>query len=129
MPNKNLGERYRHYFNKLGGNIPQANIDLLTSATMASTDQGNISYAMPSISPQFWLRSEDKDGNQLGGPHTPDFEKAARSPKSHELAVRAAKALAGVAIDILTEPSLLEEVKHEFEQMKQATNVDDPYRI
>ena len=118
MPNRALGGSYRHYFNNLGGDIPAPEIDIIDAATQASTDQGNISYAMPSISPTFWLRSEGPDGEQLGGPHTPDFEKAARTEESHELAKRAAKALAATAVDVLTKEGFLEEVKKEFEKMK-----------
>ena len=120
MPNKALGRSYRYFFNRLGGEIPREDIDLIEGATMASTDQGNISYAMPSISPQFWIRSEDKDGSQLGGPHTPDFEKAARTEEAHEKAMRVGKTLAGTAVDVLTRPELLDEVKKEFEEMKRA---------
>jgi hypothetical protein len=118
-PNHALGRRYRHFFNTLGGDIPSEDLDLIASITQASTDQGNISRAMPSISPNIWIRSEGKDGEQLGGPHTPDFETAARSEESHELAKRAAKALAAVAVDVLTSPDLLDEIKREFEAMKQ----------
>ena len=110
MPNYALGRSYRHFFNRLGGKIPSEELDIINAATQASTDQGDISHAMPSISPNFWIRSEDENGNQLGGPHTPDFEKAARTEDSHESAKRAAKALAAVAIDVLTRPGLLEEV-------------------
>ncbi len=72
---------------------------------------------MPSISPSFWIRSEDGDGSQLGGPHTPDFEKAARTEESHELAKRASKSLAAVAVDVFTTPGLLDEAKKEFDEM------------
>ena len=123
MPNRTLGRTYRHFFSRLGGEIPTGELDFITSATQASTDQGNISYAMPSISPNFWLRSEDKDGKQLGGPHTPDFEKAARTEESHELAKRAAKALAATAVDVITRPGLLEDAKKEFDEMTRAQHV------
>jgi hypothetical protein len=75
---------------------------------------------MPSIQPSVWIRSEDKEGKQLGGPHTPDFEKAARTEEAHELAMRAAKAMAATAIDVLTRPELLKEAKDEFDKMKRA---------
>ena len=123
MPNRVLGHSYRHFFNRLGGDIPTADVDDIVGRTQASTDQGNISYAMPSISPSFWIRSEDKEGNQLGGPHTPDFEKAARSEEAHGLAKRAAKALAAVAVDIVSTPGLLEEAKKEFEDMKRKETI------
>lgn len=118
VPNRALGRRFRHFFGLLGGEIPSEKFDLTSAATQASTDQGNISHAMPSISPNFWIRSEGKGGEQLGGPHTPDFEKAARSEESHDLAKRSAKALAAVALDVMTSETLLDEIKKEFDEMK-----------
>lgn len=100
---------------------------------------------MPSISPNFWIRSEDKDGKQLGGPHTPDFEVAARSEESHRMAFRVGKvsssrslnvfwasnsqhianvcvvllqALSSTAIDVLTSPELLKEIQREFKELQ-----------
>ncbi|KAK4554800.1 hypothetical protein LTR86_007948 [Recurvomyces mirabilis] len=116
VPNRVLGRTFRHIFNRLGGHIPEGDIDILQSVTQASTDQGDISHAMPSLSPNFWIRSEDKDGKQLGGPHTPAFEKAARTEEAHGCAMRVAKALAAAAVEILVKPKLLEEVKKDFEQ-------------
>ncbi|KAK0342419.1 hypothetical protein LTR02_009812 [Friedmanniomyces endolithicus] len=116
-PNHALGRSYRKYFNCLGGDIVEGDLDILRSATSASTDQGDISYAIPSIQPSCWIRSEDRSGRQLGGPHTPDFEKAARTEEVHGLAMRVAKALAATAVDVLTRPELLAEVKREFDEM------------
>ena len=116
VPNHALGRSYRHFFNRLGGDILEnQELDKIRAATQASTDQGNVSYAMPSLSPEVWIRSEGKDGEQLGGPHTPDFERAARSEESHGCALRAAKALAAVAVDVAARPEFLKEVKEEFE--------------
>jgi len=118
QPNRVLGRSYRCYFNRLGGQIPEAEIDIIDAATQASTDQGNISYAMPSLSPNFWIRSEDDGGQQLGGPHTPEFERAARTKEAHELAMRVGKALAATSVDMMTRPELLLEAKREFERMR-----------
>ncbi|QIW95792.1 hypothetical protein AMS68_001310 [Peltaster fructicola] len=112
VSNQALGIRYGQHFGALGGHIDGPAI------TQASTDQGDISHAMPSISPFFWIRSETEDGAQLGGPHTPDFEKAARTTEAHELALRVAKALAATAVDVLSSSDLLKEVKREFQDMK-----------
>ncbi|KAK5132605.1 hypothetical protein LTR08_008804 [Meristemomyces frigidus] len=120
MPNKALGRSYRHFFNRLGGQIPREDVDIIESATMASTDQGNISYAMPSISPSCWIRSEDENGKQLGGPHTPDFEKAVRTMEAHEKAMRVGKALAATALEVLIRPELLASAKREFDELKRA---------
>lgn len=65
--NKRLGSRFRAAFNELGGAIPTEDIDWLTGTVAASTDQGDISYALPSISPNFWIRSETEDGKKQGG--------------------------------------------------------------
>lgn len=73
-----------------------------------------------SLQPNFWIRSEDRDGNQLGGPHTPDFEVAARTEEAHRLALRIAKGLSATAVDMLMRPELLQEAKREFEEMKRA---------
>ncbi|KAF2207454.1 hypothetical protein CERZMDRAFT_62755 [Cercospora zeae-maydis SCOH1-5] len=107
-PNRALGRSYRSAFNRLGGDIPAEDVDWLTALTMASTDQGDISHAVPSISPNFWIRSAS------GGPHTPDFEKASRTEEAHHLALRVGKALAATAVDVLTQPKFLQEVKREF---------------
>ncbi|KAK0828870.1 hypothetical protein LTR73_004502 [Friedmanniomyces endolithicus] len=118
VPNHALGRSYEKYFNCLDGDIVEGDLDILRSATSASTDQGDISYAILSIQPSCWIRSEDDTGKQLGGPHTPDFEKAARTEEAHGLAMRVAKALAATAVDVLTRPELLAEVKREFDETK-----------
>lgn len=118
VPNHALGRSYREHFNKLGGQIPVPELDLITAVTQASTDQGNVSYALPSLHSGFWIRSEDQDGKQLGGPHTPDFEQAARTKEAHEMTKRVAKALAATAVDVLTKEGFLDEVRREFDEMK-----------
>lgn len=118
VPNRALGASYRRHFNRLGGDIPTPEQDAVNATTAASTDQGNVSYAMPSLSAGFWIRSEGKGGEQLGGPHTPDFAQAARTEEAHALAMRVGKALAATAVDVLTDEKLLKEVKKEFEDMK-----------
>ena len=45
-PNKTLGACFRTAFNDLGGCIPNEDIDYIGGKISASTDQGNISYAM-----------------------------------------------------------------------------------
>ena len=47
MPNRTLGRTYRDIFNRLGGELPHEDLDIIKAATQASTDQGNISCAMP----------------------------------------------------------------------------------
>lgn len=73
MPSKALGGSYRRHFVGLGGVISSGYV----AVTQASTDQGNISHALPSLHTNFWIESEG------GGPHTADFEKAARSEDAY----------------------------------------------
>ena len=121
VPNRALGARYREHFNALGGSIESPELDWEHGVSGASTDQGDISYAVPSLSPGFWVRSEDGEGRQRGGPHTPDFAGAARSCEAHVAALTVGKALAAVAVDVLTVEGLLDKVKSEFEEMKKGT--------
>lgn len=83
VPNRALGKAYRRHFNAIGGEIPYGGLEEYTAVTQASTDQGNVSHVVPSLHANFWIRSEDEEGVQLGGPHTPDFERAARSEDSY----------------------------------------------
>ena len=74
VPNHVLAATYRKHSNALGGQIPEE----YTAVTQASTDQGNVSHVLPSLHTNFWIPNE----GESGGPHTPDFAKAARSEQS-----------------------------------------------
>lgn len=74
VPNHVLAATYRKHSNALGGQIPEE----YTAVTQASTDQGNVSHVLPSLHTNFWIPNEGEGG----GPHTPDFAKAARSEQS-----------------------------------------------
>ncbi|KAI0161166.1 hypothetical protein GGR52DRAFT_576568 [Hypoxylon sp. FL1284] len=115
VPNRLLGASYRKCFNALSppqpipGNDDQDEID---GRTMASTDQGDISYAMPSLSAGFAI----PPGPGGNGPHNPEFAKAAGTRVAFERCLRVGKALAGTAVDVLTEDGLLAEVKKQWER-------------
>ncbi|KUJ09716.1 uncharacterized protein LY89DRAFT_597626 [Mollisia scopiformis] len=110
VPNKAMGRVCRAVMNKLGSNIPTEHLDLIEGATQASTDQGNISYAMPSLSPGFRIESVE-------GPHNPGFAEAARTREAHDVALRVGKALAVTGLEVLSDEDLLKAVKEEFEEM------------
>jgi metal-dependent amidase/aminoacylase/carboxypeptidase family protein len=114
VPNRALGRSYRHFFNRLGGEIPTADVDEIEHRSMASTDQGNISYAMPSLSPGFWIRP----GKIGSGPHSPEFTECSGTREAFDLSMRVGKGLAATAVDVLTRKGLLDEVKKEFELME-----------
>lgn len=117
VPNKALGRSYAKHLMELGGGLAAPEVELLTSATQASTDQGDISHAFPSLSPGFWIESVAKDGKQGGGPHTPDFTRASRTKEAHDKALMVGKALAATAVDVLTVDGYLKEIRREFERL------------
>ncbi|XXG98392.1 hypothetical protein Hte_004715 [Hypoxylon texense] len=115
VPNRVLGASYRKYFNALSPPEPipgNDDMDEIEGRTMASTDQGDISYAMPSLSAGFAI----PPGPGGNGPHNPEFAEAAGTRVAFERALRVGKALAGTAVDVLTENGLLTEVKREWER-------------
>lgn len=110
VPNRVLGASYRKNFNELSPSQPipgSDDVDEIDGRTMASTDQGDISYAMPSLNAGFAI----VPGPGGNGPHNPEFAKAAGTRDAFERCLRVGKALAGTAVDILTEDGLLAEVK------------------
>ncbi|ORY62430.1 uncharacterized protein BCR38DRAFT_458942 [Pseudomassariella vexata] len=113
VPNRVLGVSYTKYFNALSppSLIPlDQDVDEIKGRTMASTDQGDISYAMPSLSPSFSV----PPGPGGSGPHNPGFAETAGTKVAFERALRVGKALAGVALDVLTTDGLLSEIKKEW---------------
>ena len=93
--------------------MPDLELDKLRDAS-GSTDQGNLSHEWPSISPTFGIYTENGTAPATG-PHTEAFEVAAGTKLSFEKALLVAKALAGVAVDVLTVDGLLDEIKDNFE--------------
>ncbi|KAI0141411.1 hypothetical protein BJ166DRAFT_472570 [Pestalotiopsis sp. NC0098] len=115
VPNRLMGASYARYFNALSppGRIPaDQDVDEINGRTMASTDQGDISYAMPSLSPGFSI----VPGPGGNGPHNPEFAEAAGTKDAFWRALRVGKALAGTAVEVLTTEGLLEAIKEEWKQ-------------
>lgn len=79
-----------------------------THEGMASTDMGNVSHAVPSIHPYVAIAPVGTAG------HTVEFREAAISPAGHLGMMRAAKGIAMTTIDLLGNPNLLQQAKHEF---------------
>ncbi|KAK2616227.1 hypothetical protein QQS21_000861 [Conoideocrella luteorostrata] len=110
VPNEILAQSYTRYFNALDPEhniLENAELDRTRGTVLASTDQGDVSYAMPSLSAAFYIRP----GPQGQGPHNPEFAEAARTKEAYCNAVRVAKGLAGVALDVLEFPDMLERAK------------------
>ncbi|EFQ25131.1 amidohydrolase [Colletotrichum graminicola M1.001] len=112
VPNRVLARSYVRHFNAL---VPDAaaaipldqDIDEIRGRTMASTDQGDVSHAMPSLNVGFAI--PPGEGGQ--GPHNPKFAESAGTRVAFENSLRSGKGLAGVAIDVFTQKGMLEEVK------------------
>lgn len=113
VSNDLLGEHFAEWFEGLGGEMPNLEIDKLRDAS-GSTDQGNLSQEWPSISPTFGIFTDNGTAPSTG-PHTAAFQVAAGTKLSFEKALMVAKALAGVAIDVLTVDGLLDDIKENFE--------------
>lgn len=122
VPNRVMGRSYTKYFNALSppSLIPvDQDVDEIQGRSMASSDQGDISYAMPSLSPSFSVAA----GPQGNGPHSPDFAEAAGTRDAFDRAVRVGKALAATAVDILTTKGLLAQVRQEWKREIHTRNV------
>lgn len=114
IPNRPLARSYARYFNAL--NPPSSisanqDIDAARGRSSASTDQGNISHVIPSISPYFSIPT----GPTGQGPHNPEFATTAGTKSAYDRALRVAKALAGTAIDVLVSKDFLDEVKKDWQ--------------
>nr|UWK20092.1 peptidase m20 domain protein [Trichoderma rubi] len=116
IPNRTMARSYTRYFNALAplSEISEdQDIDEARGKTQASTDQGDISHAMPSLSAAFRLQP----GPNGQGPHNPEFAEAAGTRDAYMRTLRVAKGLAGVALDILFTDGLLEEIKNDWKSM------------
>lgn len=78
---------------------------------MASTDVGNVTYALPAI--QLMFRMVDDDPTII--PHTPQFAQACAGQKGADLALRAGRVLALAGIRLLSSPERLDKIHKEWE--------------
>ncbi|KAH7110597.1 hypothetical protein B0J11DRAFT_599320 [Dendryphion nanum] len=117
VPNHILAASYTKHWNYLP-DIPEPRIPPKDQFTYvkASTDQGNISYAMPSVNASFSIIP----GPLKGPPHSPEFEQTSGTKEAFQRALRVGKTLAGTAVDVLTTPGLLSEIKTEWRKDMEA---------
>ncbi|MCL2150548.1 MAG: M20 family metallopeptidase [Dehalococcoidia bacterium] len=102
--NKALAQLYVTNLAKLGREIPYYDAD----QSFGSTDTGNLSQVVPTIHASVAIAPPGVSE------HTLEFARLARGEESFDLAIQAATALAMVAVDLLTDPSRMALVKHEF---------------
>ncbi|KAL2173016.1 uncharacterized protein P884DRAFT_213166 [Thermothelomyces heterothallicus CBS 202.75] len=118
VPNRVLAASYRRYWSMLPDPPdPPLPADGQFTWVRSSTDQGDLSHALPSVNASFAI----PPGPAAGQPHSPDFEKASGTRSAFARALRVGKALAGIAIDVLTIPGLLDEVKKQWRRDMKAT--------
>lgn len=84
--------------------------------TTASTDFGNVTYALPAIHPGFVIESETVN-------HTLGFTEAAGKKAAHERAMKVAKGLACVGAKFLDDAKFAKEVRKAFERFKKEAEV------
>ncbi|KAF8153051.1 hypothetical protein B0H34DRAFT_800308 [Crassisporium funariophilum] len=84
-------------------------IDYEWGIKSASTDFGNVTYALPSLHPGFAIPTILDGGN-----HTPGFEKSAATLKAHYACLDVSKALAATGIRVLTDDKFFAEVQNAF---------------
>ncbi|MCB9140428.1 MAG: M20 family metallopeptidase [Caldilineaceae bacterium] len=75
---------------------------------MGSSDMGNVSQTVPSLHP--YLPIADIG---VGG-HTPEFAVAAASERGNHALLQSAKAMAMTAVDLMTQPELVEQMRQDF---------------
>jgi metal-dependent amidase/aminoacylase/carboxypeptidase family protein len=80
----------------------------LPEGSGGSSDIGNVSQVVPAIHPYISICDKSIAG------HSKEFAAASVSDRGHEAMMSAAKALAMTAIDLLTDPEFMEQVKAEF---------------
>lgn len=110
VPSSPLSDRWAQHLADLGIQCAR-NVE---DERMGSTDMGNISQLVPSIHPYIAIAPEGTTS------HSTVFRDAAATPQALANAIAAAKALALVAVDLLTDPALLAAAKGEFEQRRAA---------
>ena len=108
VPSQPLAERWAAHMRSLGQPVQTTQDD----ERMGSTDMGNVSRVVPAIHPYIGIAAEGTPG------HSTAFRDAAGTPEAHANAMAAAKSLALTAIDLLSEPALLERARAEFEQRR-----------
>ncbi|KIK68290.1 hypothetical protein GYMLUDRAFT_256038 [Collybiopsis luxurians FD-317 M1] len=104
--NKALGEEVaRVVRSRYGG------IDFEWGIHSASTDFGNVTYALPSLHPGFAIPSVENGGN-----HTRDFAKSAATIEAHNACLDVSKALAHTGIRVLIDDEYYAEVQRTFQE-------------
>ena len=102
--NMTLAQLYAANMKTVGRKVPIPN----PGAGAGSTDMGNVSQIVPAIHPMVAIAP------RTISIHSPEFAQAAASDAGIQGMVDAAKAVAGMIVDLLANPDTLQKVKEEF---------------
>lgn len=105
-------ERLAFEYSKAYGAVDPEEADPCPETTAGSTDFGTVSYNIPSL--ELKVKSAP-----LGCPgHSQEFADASMSELGKKALVIASKVQASVALDLLTQPALLDNIKKEHDALK-----------
>ncbi|KAI0634093.1 hypothetical protein C8Q77DRAFT_1055258 [Trametes polyzona] len=102
--NKALGDEFADVFSKKIGPI-----DHVYGIASASTDFGNVTYALPAIHPSFAIPTS-------GGNHTAAFTDAAGTKEAHQACLKVSQALAATGLRLLTDDEFYKRVRETFDE-------------
>ncbi|KIS70845.1 uncharacterized protein UMAG_01992 [Mycosarcoma maydis] len=91
------------------------NLDVSDDAFAASTDFGNITYALPSLHAEYAIHLDDP---RTQGNHTIGFAEAARSIEAHERTKEAALGIAVIGARVLVDKQFRDHIWHEWRQWR-----------
>ncbi|MFL2079345.1 M20 family metallopeptidase [Marinilactibacillus psychrotolerans] len=106
VTNETLSKRYNQNMKLLGVKMQEEERD-----SMGSMDMGNVSQVVPAINPYF----EITNGKTVSA-HTVEFRECTKTEEAYEGMEKTIAAFTQTAIDLITDSTLLEAVKDEFNQ-------------
>lgn len=108
-----LAAEFRHYMKD------EFEEDFSTDGWSASTDFGNVTYALPALHPCYRIPLSDP---KTQGNHTVGFTAAAKTPEAHKLTLQAATGIAVTGARIVVETEFRERVKKEWKEWKDSVS-------
>jgi amidohydrolase len=104
IPNHILAGLFKANLERLGRQVADPD----PNERMGSTDMGDVSQLIPAIHPYLAMAPENVAG------HTLEFKEYSHSEAGKAALLDAAKAMAMTAVDLLTDPGLLDKAREEF---------------
>lgn len=105
LNNVKMMELYKKYAMEIGQVVQKDGPE--HEVLVGSTDMGNVSQVVPSIHPLFAIGTSSSL-------HTTEFASAAITEEAHKHTIVISKALALTALEVMTNPIVLNEIKEEF---------------